>query len=643
VFRAPDQSVLVHNFVSVYDPGPHAWERFTQPRSPLGLVQFPDVMAMHRGEVLTSDAPGEVTGHSFTDREWLPWLFTGRNGRMEVRRTVGEDVLVEKVRFFRPQKAMLLLEFNRFQDHFYRFPREIGLEFRKAENRLVFTWGGFEVTAAFRGNTDLAVNLEPSPLVEWFRGVPGVTFVDESTLGSWNRNAAVWVGVPFDTEVEFLFAVRRAGAPGPAAFPAFAEVEASERRYWQDTFDRLVPPLKTEDPVLRDAYYFAMKTVWANQCRGGRGSTPFPYTSPSRAFSLYSSQWYWDEAYISQILRHFRDPELPFRFLKNFIPAQFADGGVPGSLPFAADFAEAFKDQIAGRAPSGMQPPVISIALELLRENPGWPRDVRPLYDFLRRNANWHMSPQRDTDGDGLAEYHHTMESSADMSPRWKGHLVDPSAETGAIRPVESADYNVWMAALWDVLADLSKRAGDGKSSASYRDRAKALRAKIEALMWDETDGFYYDLDGRTHERIRVKTHYGFMPLLMPGLRPDRARRLVREHLLNPREFACAFPVPSVSMDHPDFDPEYMWVGPSWVNVNWLIVEGLHRSGFEAEARSLARRTVEMVGPRYENGVRVRSPQVNEWFHPLTGAPLGNEHYSWSALVADLILRFLDR
>jgi hypothetical protein len=59
------------------------------------------------------------------------------------------------------------------------------------------------------------------------------------------------------------------------------------------------------------------------------------------------------------------------------------------------------------------------------------------------------------------------------------------------------------------------------------------------------------------------------------------------------------------------------------------------------EARRLARRTVELVGPRYRDGERVRSPRIFEWYHPHTGDALGNPQYAWTALVVDLILRVL--
>jgi len=286
-----------------------------------------------------------------------------------------------------------------------------------------------------------------------------------------------------------------------------------------------------------------------------------------------------------------------------------------------------------------MQPPVIGLALQLLKERPGWPRDVRPMYEALLRLARWHLSPARDTDRDGLVEYHHCFDGPADQNQRWDSQRLDPDKVIAALRPTESVDSNVWMSLLWQVLGEMAERLGDRRAARAHAGRARRTMELVEERMWDDGDGFYYDIDGRTHAKIRVKTPYNFMPLLSSYARPERLERLVRDHLFNPREFWCRYPLPSVSLDNPTFDPVNMFRGPTWVNANWLVIEGLMRQGYRPEAWRLAAKTLELVGPRYRGRQRIRSPRFWEWYHPHTGAPLGNPQYSWSALVIDLILR----
>jgi hypothetical protein len=67
-------------------------------------------------------------------------------------------------------------------------------------------------------------------------------------------------------------------------------------------------------------------------------------------------------------------------------------------------------------------------------------------------------------------------------------------------------------------------------------------------------------------------------------------------HLTNPKEFWPRYPIPSVALDDPKYDPNQMWRGPTWVNVNYLMIEGLWRNGFRDQARKLRRATLEMIG-----------------------------------------------
>jgi glycogen debranching enzyme len=112
---------------------------------------------------------------------------------------------------------------------------------------------------------------------------------------------------------------------------------------------------------------------------------------------------------------------------------------------------------------------------------------------------------------------------------------------------------------------------------------------------------------------------------------PDgaRARRLVDEHLLAPDRFGPSpWAVTTVSRASPDFDPRNYWRGPVWINVNWFMIRGLERYGFESEADHLRRLTLDLVS---------RSG-FTEYYEPTTGEPLGSREFSWSAsLTLDLL------
>ncbi|MEI6237863.1 MAG: hypothetical protein WCP03_04675, partial [Candidatus Saccharibacteria bacterium] len=64
--------------------------------------------------------------------------------------------------------------------------------------------------------------------------------------------------------------------------------------------------------------------------------------------------------------------------------------------------------------------------------------------------------------------------------------------------------------------------------------------------------------------------------------------------------------------------------GPTWINTNWLIIDGLWRMGYEKEAASLKSNTIEMM----------RQNEIWEYYNPLTGEGLGIKNFSWSAALA---------
>ena len=145
--------------------------------------------------------------------------------------------------------------------------------------------------------------------------------------------------------------------------------------------------------------------------------------------------------------------------------------------------------------------------------------------------------------------------------------------------------------------------------------------------LWDDQHGQYFSRSFVSHKLIEEETIATLIPLYSGGISKERATRLV-DILRKKRRFNLQWPVPSVPFTSPYFDPYKYWQGPTWINTNWLIVQGLKRYGFNEEAQKLAGQTIELVsksGP-------------NEYFNPLNGDAAGAENFSWTAaLTIDLI------
>lgn len=148
----------------------------------------------------------------------------------------------------------------------------------------------------------------------------------------------------------------------------------------------------------------------------------------------------------------------------------------------------------------------------------------------------------------------------------------------------------------------------------------------IEQL-WDPYSGQYYSRNFVTHNLLKEPTIATLMPLYAGTITKERADHLIRL-LENQHVFGTHYPVPSVPFNSAWFGEHAYWQGPTWVNTNWLIIDGLKRMGYGDHAAALTETTVDMVA----------SAGCYEYFSPLNGTAAGAADFSWTAaLTIDLL------
>ncbi len=148
----------------------------------------------------------------------------------------------------------------------------------------------------------------------------------------------------------------------------------------------------------------------------------------------------------------------------------------------------------------------------------------------------------------------------------------------------------------------------------------------LESL-WDPYSNQYFSRNFVTHKLIKEPSIAALMPLYAGTISKERAKLLVKQ-LENEHAYGPNFPVPSVSVESPWFKQLGYWQGPTWVNTNWLLMDGLKRMGYQEHADALKDSTLDMVG----------TSGMYEYFSPLDGSPGGANNFSWTAaLTIDLI------
>ncbi|MGZ3425895.1 MAG: MGH1-like glycoside hydrolase domain-containing protein [Polyangia bacterium] len=137
------------------------------------------------------------------------------------------------------------------------------------------------------------------------------------------------------------------------------------------------------------------------------------------------------------------------------------------------------------------------------------------------------------------------------------------------------------------MLANLAGALGLADRQTQWTAEATALAATINARLWNDHDGIYYDLTrAGTYAGVR---HIGAFWALLSGVADaDKAARLVA-HLQDPAEFHRDHLFPSLAAS----DPGYVaagnyWRGSVWAPTDYMVVKGLDQTGHDALAREAA-------------------------------------------------------
>jgi len=353
----------------------------------------------------------------------------------------------------------------------------------------------------------------------------------------------------------------------------------------------------------------------------------------------YPSLFAWDSGYHAVTMLHI-DPEKASRELETLFAQVSLDGHMPHEvlLPCAATRARPWKNLMRWAVQWGydsngashlVDPPIFVYAAERVFEQTGDRGWLARIWEDLCRCLDY-LLDERDVFGDGLVAILHPWESGTDLSPQLLPALgIDPARRLDVLQSVfyaallyrfntglgwdpaalaeanrfvvEDLTMNCITIRALDSAARLAPHAGDELAASRYRSRAALMAETMERVCWDEEAGCYFPRWDASKPRLaRVKTAASLLPLFTGRCRPERAGRLIAEHLLNPDEFWTEHLLPfnphdEVSGARPWVEKK-LWAGHCiWVNFNWMIAIGLREHGYAEEARELARRTEAMV------------------------------------------------
>jgi hypothetical protein len=392
-----------------------------------------------------------------------------------------------------------------------------------------------------------------------------------------------------------------------------------------------------EDYPDRTRLAAASRRVLERNWRAGeRDGVSYRFTAPSTG--RYPWQFYWDSCFAAIAWRRL-SPERARAELETLLRAA-TPGGFIGHTIFWTEPVSLVRSlfyNIRSRSDfmtATIQPPLLPWVWRIAVGDPAEVPAIIRHHERIERD--------RALDGDGLLWLIQPDESGLDASPKfdsawgWRRDglpgfplLVRRNRRLDFdIRRIGSAGGPLVCGTASNVLHGLSRLAL-GRPS---------LTPKILERLYDERRGLFHQLIRKTGHaaptRHPVITWSALSPLALPDLPEDIGRRLVEEHLLNPKRFWLPVPPPSVSGEEARFSRRdrilflrQYWRGPTWVNAAWLLWLGLVRLGYAEEANELGRRL----------GNAVAADGLREYYDPYTGNGMGASDFSWSALIMELI------
>jgi hypothetical protein len=415
------------------------------------------------------------------------------------------------------------------------------------------------------------------------------------------------------------------------------------------------------------------------------------YTAPNNS-GMYPHQWLWDSCFVAIGRRHYDVERakteilslLAGQWTNGMLPNMIMSGGrrnPDGNI---------WRSWLNPNAPDNLstsgitQPPIIAEAVVRIGEKMSKPERrswYQTVYPNLLRYHQW-LYTERDPHGEGLVLLVHPWETGLDNTPPWINELEDhqmplwiqivkklnlspmfnmfrrdtkliPAEQrmrtTDALalystqRRLRRKNYDISRILAHSLFAieDVSFNAILIRANQHLEHIARTLRKELlkdlemrmhksekafEAL-WDPYTNQYYSREFVSHRLIKVPSIGTLLPLYAGTIPKERAKQLVRL-LEDEHQFGTHYPVPSAPLNSDYFNPRCYWQGPSWVNTNWLIIDGLKRYDFHDHADALKESTIEMV----------KQSGFWEYFSPIDGTPSGAQNFSWTAaLTIDLL------
>jgi putative isomerase len=263
----------------------------------------------------------------------------------------------------------------------------------------------------------------------------------------------------------------------------------------------------------------------------------------------------------------------------------------------------------------------------LLRWNLWWAK-TRDIQGYLAWGSDGDNTPADLDDTARGTRAGAILESGLDNSP-----MYDDTTYNATTHTLEFADVGLMSMYIadCDALAAIADDLGETAAASEIRERATRYRTKLSTL-WDNDAGIFLNKDLHTGQFSSRLSPTNFYPLLAKVATPQQAEVMIKNHLLNPKEFWGEWIIPSIARDDPAFKDQNYWRGRIWGPMNYLMYLGLRNYNEPEVQRQFAEKSYALFLQEWK-----QSGHVHENYNAITGTgddvTSSDRFYHWGALL----------
>jgi len=329
---------------------------------------------------------------------------------------------------------------------------------------------------------------------------------------------------------------------------------------WNESRVRLPQPILEGNPGWVEMYWKCWELAFDHLRRPQPGS-PFVSNYVDEAFNDNIFQW--DTIFMVMFWRYAHHIFPAVQSFDNFYCRQHDDGFICREIWETGK--KAGEDHHLKTSPQAINPPLFSWAeVEYYRVS-GDKHRFEMVLPVLEKYVEW-LEVNRVTKSAKHGLYwQNGLGSGMDNTPQRGSAWIEMSAQ---------------MVIQYNDLAFMATEIDQPGKAQLFRERSKSISEKINRLMWDETAGFYWNLDDDNNFQ-KCQT-IGFSWTLIAGIPSVKQAKRLADNLMNSNLFYRQIPFASLSATSPDYNPHGgYWLGSSWAPTTYQAIKGLEKYGYE--------------------------------------------------------------